>query len=250
VHVVPSLKIRCVTAYCLQQSLHAILEDLIPLASHDDIISLFSSLNESQRFAASATNDEDISLAFQEALQKDWDDGVQSRSGDEDTIVRWSLLQGSDVFFLAQEAAAARAIIRMLSLLYLNTRETCTNDWNGVAYAEPHLIHALDDVIRKFLESEASDGHLVDPNLWRSVNGNLGKVALYCSAFASVLVEGLNVIRSMHHDEFDRHKHIFFPSLCALVQTQSGEIRRMVYEVLVTHITPYLGIDGTDLSPL
>jgi hypothetical protein len=85
---------------------------------------------------------------------------------------------------------------------------------------------------------------LVDPNLWRSINENLGKVALYCTSFATVLVDVLKVIRDMHHEEFDKHKHTFFPSLCALVQTQSGEIRRTVREILITHVAPYVGIDA------
>jgi hypothetical protein len=238
-----------VAAYCLQQSLYTILDNLIPLAARDEVDELFAALTESQTFASSATNDDDISMAFQEALQKDWGDGVPIQNDEADSIARWSLLHGSDVFFLAQEAGATRAIIRMMSLLYYITRESCLDDWNSVAYAESHLIQAMNDVIHKFLESETRDGHLVDPNLWRSVNENLGKVALYCTSFATVLVDVLKVIRSMHHEEFDKHKHIFFPSLCALVQTQSGEIRRIVHEILVIHVAPYLEMDAARPSP-
>jgi hypothetical protein len=135
------------------------------------------------------------------------------------------------MYFSVQKAGVTRSIIRMMSLLYRNTLESCIDEWNAVAYAEPHLIQAMQDVIRKLFESETRDGHLVDPNLWRSINENLGKVALYCTSFATVLVDVLKVIRDMRHEEFDKHKHTFFPSLCALVQTQSGEIRRTVREI-------------------
>jgi hypothetical protein len=63
-------------------------------------------------------------------------------------MARWALLHGGDVFFLVQKAGATRAIIRMMSLLYRNTLESCIDEWNAVAYAEPHLIQAMQDVIR------------------------------------------------------------------------------------------------------
>jgi hypothetical protein len=219
------------------------------LASQEDINVVGLALYESQHFAASATNDEDISMAFQEALLKDWGDGIQVHSEDTETTARWSLLHGSDVFFLAQEAGATKAIVYTMSNLFLKSQESSVNDWNRAAYAEPHLMKALTEVFNKFLESEMRDSHLVDPVLWRSIGENLGKVALYCTSFANVVVDGLHTIRSMRHEHFDKYRHVFFPSLCALVRIHSEEIRQIVHEIFVIHITPYLGTPDKSLLP-
>lgn len=242
VHVVPTLKIRCVAAFCLQQSLVAVLDGLVSLASKDDIAALLHSLHKSQRIAANAARDEDISMAFQEALMKDWGDGIRVPNEDTETTARLSLLHGSAVFFLSQEAGATKAIVHLLSALYLDVEKADINDWNRVDFAETHLISIMTEVLEKFLASEEKDGHLVDPNVWRNASENGGKVALYCTSFASVTVDILKILLAIRPAQFKKYKHEFFPQICALVRVQSEEIRHIVQDILALHVAPFLGL--------
>ena len=100
----------------------------------------------------------------------------------------------------------------------------------------------MEDILGKFLESEERDGHMVDLNVWRNVTESGGKVALYCTTFASVLVDVLNIIRSMRPDQFSKHKTVFFPAICALVRVDSYNIRQVVQEILAIHVAPFVGV--------
>ena len=160
VHVVPTLKIRCVSAYCLQQSLLSSLDAMIPLASQDDVVQLYASLKGSQQCAASAVIDHDVSMAFQDAMLKDsilkdWDDGTQIPNEDSENIARLSLQHGSAIFFLPQESRAVKSIVHLLSTLFLSFRGVgAESDWNREEYAEPLLVATMMDVLDKFLDSE------------------------------------------------------------------------------------------------
>jgi hypothetical protein len=248
VHIVPTLKIRCISAYCLQQSLLMSLDALIPLASQDHVAHLFAGLKESQQCAASAVIDHDVSMAFQDALLKDWGDGIQIPNEDSETISRLSLQHGSAIFFLSQESGAAKSILHLLSTLFLSFRST-VGEWNRAEYAEPLLITTMTDVLDKFLYSEKRDGHLVDYNVWRKVGESSGKIALYCTSFAVVVVDILTTIRSMRHDDFDKYKDRFFLQLCALIRMDSSEIRQLVHEIFTVHLGPYLGVVAEPLPP-
>lgn len=244
VHVVPTIKIRCVAAYCLQESLVAVLDNLVPLSSKDDVATLFNALCQSRQIAASAVRDEDISMAFQEALLKDWGDGIQMPNEATETTARLSLLHGSAIFFLAQEAGATKAVLHLLSVLFLSTDAT-DGDWNRFDFAEPHLISVMGEVLQKFLVSEEKEGYLIDPNVWRNASESGGKVALYCTSFAAVTVDILKIIRSMQPDQFEKYKHEFFPAICALVRVQSEEIRQIVQDILALQVAPFLGVKIT-----
>ena len=248
VHVVPTLKIRCVAAYCLQQSLLSSLDAMIPLASKTDVAKLISSLKESQQCAAIAVIDHDVSMAFQDALLKDWGDGIQIPNEDSETISRLSLQLGSAIFFLSQESLAAKSILHLSSTLFLSFREA-EGDWNRAEFAEPLLVATMVDVLDKFLESERRDGHLVDYNVWRKVGESSGKIALYCTSFATVVIDILKTIRSMRYDDFDKYKDKFFAQLCALIRMDSSEIRQLVHEIIAVHIGPYLGVSVEPLLP-
>jgi hypothetical protein len=237
VRLVPALKIRCVAAHCLQQSLVELVDQAVLLASIDDLSSLLDNLNQSRQIAASAVTDEDISTAFQEALLKDWGDSIQMPDEAMETKARLSLLHGSAKFFLTQEAGATRAAIHLLSILYLDGQDS------EVEFAEPRLVRIMGEVLDKFLESEQRDGHLVDPSLWRNASESGGKLALYCTSFASVVIDILKVIRSMRADQLEQHKHDFFPAICSLVRVHSEEIRQVVQEILAIHVAPMIGVD-------
>ena len=179
----------------------------------------------------------DISTAFQEALLKDWGDGIQMPDEAMETKARLSLLHGSAKFFLTQEAGATRAAIHLLSIVYLNSQGS------DVEFAESPLLSLMSQVLLKFLDSEKRDGHLVDPSLWRNVSESGGKLALYCTSFASVVTDILKVIRSMRADQFEQHKRDFFPPICSLVRVHSEEIRQVVQEILAIHVAPMIGVD-------
>jgi hypothetical protein len=238
VHVVPTLKIRCIAAHCLQQSLIAVMDSTIPLANEADVASLLASLNRSRNIAGSAFQDDDIATAFQEALLKDWGDGIRPPNEDTETTSRLSLLHGSACFFLAQEASATKAVLQLLSLLFFS--DTTDAAWDRSTFAEEHLIETMTEVLDSFLLSEEKDGHLVDHNVWRTVNESGGKVALYCTSFASVVVDILKTIRSMRQEQFDRYRHLFFPKLCALVRVENRDIRGLVRGILERHVARFV----------
>jgi hypothetical protein len=243
VKLVPALKIRCVAAHCLQQSLIDVLDQFVALADKDVVFTLRNTLERSRRTAEGAAKDEDISTAFQESLLKDWGDGIAIAESME-TDARLSLQRGSAMFFLTQEAGAAKALIHMLSLLYLRRGMDGENGvgWNRVGFAEPYLLEVMTDSLSKFLASEEEEGHLVGVKVWRNVTESGVKVALYCTSFASVVVEILKNVRSFQPEQFEKHKQLLFPLVCALIRVQSEEIRQCVQEVLALQVAPVLGV--------
>lgn len=218
------------------------------LATKEDLSSLLVNLNRSRAISADAARDDDISTAFQEALLKDWGDGVQMPDEATEATARLSLLHGSAIFFLSQGASATKAVIHLLSTLYRSNEDADDNwsgSWNKVEFAESHLVETMKGVLKKFLESEEKDGHLVDPNVWRNASESGGKVALYCTTFASAVVDILKIIRSMRPDQFAKYKQDFVPTICALVRVESDEIRLVVQDILAIQVAPLVGVTVT-----
>lgn len=240
VQLVPILKVRCVAAHCLQQSLVDILRDLISYAAKEDLSVLLNVLNQSRRVAANAVGDDDIATAFQEVLLKDWGDGIQMAEEVMETKARLSLLHSSATFFLSQEAGATKAVINLLSLLYFS------NDADITSFAEPQLVSLMEEILDKFLASESKDGHMIDMNAWRNASESGGKLPLYCTMFASVVIDILRTIFSMEEDQFERHKQTLFPAICSLVRVHSDEIRRIVQEILIVQVAPKIGVEIDD----
>lgn len=234
----PALKTRCITAYCLQQSLFDVLDPFVPLASKPVATSLLDALNQSRTMAHMASRNEDLSHIFQEEMFSSWGDGVEEveealNSG------RLSQRRGSAMFFLTQEASASNNIVNMLAILY---QLKDTGDWDRETFAEPLLLERMMDVLEKFQESEKRDGHLIDPNVWRNASESGGKLAIYCTSFAGVVVGILNVMLSIEAEQFARHTQDFFPVLCSLVRVQSDEIRSLVQRILAKKIAPMLNV--------
>lgn len=239
---IPELKRRCVAAHCLYQSLSSELyQVLLPYASRKNASALLNALSSSCSVAASAASDEDLATAFQEALFSDWGDGVAAVEEALENAARLSHRHGSGMFFLTQQAGATNAMLRMLSILYLD-RGGREGDWDRASFAEPHLLALVSDVTSKFLQSERQDGHLIDPHVWRNANESGGKVALYCTSFAFVVLEIVRVVRSFPLQQFERHKQLMFPVLCSLIRAQSDEIRQLVQETLVLHVSPMIDV--------
>lgn len=241
--LVPELKVRCVAAHCAQQSLVGVLDPFVPLLQKDEISTILKALNESRLAAEAAVDDEDVSTAFQEALLSDWGDGVAVVEQALENAARLSHLHGSAMFFLAQEAGATQVVIHLLSKLYQGGQERVTgDDWDRDCFAEPQLMGIMKEVLGKFLASEKKDGHLIDPNVWRNASESGGKVALYCTSFAPVVVEILKMIRSLKPEQFAKHKQELFPAVCMLIRVQSEEIRQLVQEVFTQQVAPILGV--------
>jgi hypothetical protein len=204
---------------------------------------LLESLSFSQKTAESALCNQDISTAFQEALLCDWGDGVAAVEEALETAARLSHLHGSGMFFLTQESSATRATISILSILYTGVEEPATEGyWDKEEFAEPLLLKLMSEVLDRFLVSEERDGDLVDPKIWRSAGESGVKVALYCTAFASVVIELLEMIEAMKPGQFEKQKHDLFPLLCDLMRVQSEEIRSLVKSIMVCQVGPMIGV--------
>jgi brefeldin A-inhibited guanine nucleotide-exchange protein len=243
--LVPILKIRCVAAHCLQESLAVLIEDFVLFLPENVVVELLKTLNGCRAAAQEAARDEDVATAFQEALFHDWGDGVAEVEQALESAARLSHLHGSAMFFLAQEASATQALVSLLSPLYLHKQGRGTlqvEEWGRKMFAEPHVMAAIKEVTNKFLESEEKDGHLIDPNVWRNLQESGGKVALYCTFFGTVVVNLLKLIRSVEEDQFSLHLQEFFPILCSLVLVQSDEIRKAVQEILQLQVAPLLQV--------
>jgi hypothetical protein len=241
--LVPELKLRCVAAHCAQQSLVGVLDRFVPLLQKDQISTVLKALNTSRLAAEAAVDDEDVLTAFQEALLSDWGDGVAVVEEALENAARLSHLHGSAMFFLAQEAGATQAVIHLLSKLYQGGPERVDGgDWDRERFAEPQLLGIMNQVLGKFLASEKKDGHLIDPNVWRNASESGGKLALYCTSFAPVVVEILKMIGSLKPEQFAKHKQELFPAVCMLIRVQSEEIRQLVQEVFVQQVAPMLGV--------
>lgn len=256
---VPDLKVRCISAHLLQQSLFEAIPSVLPFASHLQVSAILESLNYSRVVAEVAMKDEDVSTAFQEALLNEWGDGVAAVEEALDSAARLSHLHGSGMFFLTQEASATAAVVRILSVLYSQETEysapsNVDQDWDRVTFAEPHLLENMVEVHRKFLESERKDGHLIDPHVWRQQatkgNGSGGgsggsgspKIALYCTCFAPVMVEILKAIRNATPQHFAENKQTFFSITYSLIPVQSEEIRQLVSQILAVQVAPLIGV--------
>jgi len=253
--LVPDLKTRCIAAHLLQQSLSDVTPAFLPFASQQNVSTILESLGISRATAEAAVKNEDVSTAFQEALFSEWGDGVAAVDEALDSAARLSHLHGSGMFFLTQEASATNAVIRILSLLYAGAARSpsrdglaIASDWDGVAFAEPRLLDTMSDVHSKFLDSEKKEGHLIDPLKWRHISESGVKVALYCTCFATVVLEILKIIRSLSPGQFSQNKQQFFTMAYTLIPVRSDEIRQLVSEVLSYQVAPMIGVK-LDLPP-
>ena len=240
---VPALKVRCVAAYCLQSKFFELFERFVPLAEEGMILRVLEALKLSRRIAEEAVHDEDLKHVFQEAIVSEWGDGVEEVEQALSNVARLSHLHGSAMFFLTQEAGATKALIQMLGILYQGEAADNWIRWDRQAFAEPHLLSTMKEALEKFQESEERDGHLIDPNVWRNASESGGKVALYCTAFADVVVGILSIILSLDEERFRRHSQDFFPIICSLVRADSKEIRSLVHRILALQIAPMIGVD-------
>jgi hypothetical protein len=241
--LLPALKIRCVAAHYLQQTLLSLHEDeVFPLVPRGSIESLLHTLNLSRELAENAVKNEDLAHAFQEAMFSEWD----MEDMEEEALVRISQLnntQGSAMFFLTQTAGATNAVIRLLSVLYdYDEVYDGVDTWDRKTFAGQYLMKIMRDIFFKFAESEIKEGHRIDPNVWRSTAESGVKVAVYCTSFASVVVGLLNAMLSFEPSHIERNKAAFYPMVCELINVQSDEIRKLVRKILVEKFGPLLGL--------
>ena len=240
VKMVPSLKIRCIAAHSLQLALFGSKEEMIPLMNEDEITELLQVLNRSRCIADAAVKNEDLTHAFKEAMF-DWDDEEEMPEEALVNLRKLSNTQGSAMFFLTQTAGATNAVIRVLRALYQRKGESLHGiSWDRESFAERYLLELMQDVLHKFIESERKEGHLIDPNVWRTASESGGKVAVYCTSFAVVVVDILKAIIAFQPDQFERHSHTIFPLLCSLIPSHMDEIRNLVKELMLEKFSPIL----------
>ena len=72
-----------------------------------------------------------------------------------------------------------------------------------------------------------------------------GKVAVYCTSFAAVVVGILKAMLSFEPDQLERNKHAFFPMICRLIRVQSDEIRQLVHDIMIEKFAPMLGVEAS-----
>ena len=137
---IPALKVQCVAAYCLQHSLSDQLDWLVPLLDLGVLEPLLDALDQSRKMSNKASLDQDLSLAFQEAMFSEWGDGVEEVE-EALQVGRSSNQSGSATFFLTQEAGATNNSIHILSLLYRSTGDEMLK---REAFAEPILLERDD----------------------------------------------------------------------------------------------------------
>jgi Sec7-like guanine-nucleotide exchange factor len=239
---VTALKIGSVAAHCLNQSLVGFGDQLIPFVSKYVAADVLESLSKSRTTASVSAADDELAMAFQEAMLSDWGDAVADVQEAIESSGRLSQLHGSAMFFLTQEAGATQAALHILSKLYSAVEIVGATKWDKESFAESHMFYIINDVLDKFLASEKKDGHLIDPNVWRNAGATGVKVAIYCTSFASVVLEILSTVKSMQPEQFSRHKQDIFPRLCALVRVHSDEIREAVHDVLMERIGPMIHV--------
>merc|ERR1711935_522699 len=103
---------------------------------------LLDELNRSRHLAEAAAKNEDIALAFQEAILSEWGMDDDDREEALMNVARLSQTQGSAMFFLMQSAGATNVMIQVLSALY-DGEKTGSLD----SFAIPYLLKIMQDVI-------------------------------------------------------------------------------------------------------
>ena len=245
--MLPTLKTRCIASHCLQQDMSSFVNQFAALTTKEEISRVLETLDQSRLASSKARKDEDLALVFQQAFFDQWGDGVEEVE---------AALQGtgsgpghrgsSQIFFLTQEASATKATILLLSKLYSRNAQDAQkeekNDWDTEAYSEPLLMEGIANVLSEFLESEAKDGPLIDPNVWRSASESGGQVAYFCTSFAGVVVNILEMILDLSEEKFIHHKGSLYPILCSLVRVESGEIRHLVSDIFRKQVGPMIEV--------
>lgn len=242
VKLVPVLKIRCVAAYFLHQALMPLRKTVfVSYLSEKMTTRLYKSLARSRKMAEQYLKNEDLAHAFQEAVLSEWGDDGEMGEEALVNIARLSQTQGSPMFFLTQTAGATQAMIWLLDALFESTTDSpCKHPWNREAFAAPHLLEIIKDVLQKFVESETREGHRIDPNVWRNSAESGVKVAIYCTSFASVVVELLHVLLGFSEQHMTLYGAEFYPTVCKLVTVQSDEIRQIVQRILLEKFGPVI----------
>ena len=251
--MLPILKTRCIGSHCLQQYLSTFIDKFATFTSKEDISRLLDTLRQSRVACSNARKDEDLAHAFQESFFNQFGEsnGVEEVEAALQGTSGGSGHRGSSqIFFLTQEASATKSSILLLSLLYCRRapeeEERKSDYWDAEAFAEPLLMERINDVLTEFLSSEEKDGVLIDPNVWRSASESGGQVAYFCTSFAGVVVDILELILSLDEDKFNRHKASLFPVLCSLVRVQSGEIRHLVSDIFRKQIGPMIQVPDSE----
>mmetsp|Transcript_31336 Transcript_31336/g.37283 ORF Transcript_31336/g.37283 Transcript_31336/m.37283 type:complete len:1900 (-) Transcript_31336:92-5791(-) len=237
------LKLRCIASYCLQRILSIIFEDFACKTGKREVTILLRALEKSRAFACKASLDKELSVLFKQATNLEWGDDISTFAAGYLSPGGARYRGSSEMFFLTQEAGANKAIVTFLSLLCRSGDQGGNHAWDTARFAEPLLLDRMTDVLQKFIFSEIAVGEHIDPNVWRMHSESGGKIAVYCTSFAAVVVMILSTILGSSVDRFERQKDKIFPYLCALVRVQSEEIRKLVADVFSEKVGVLLGVE-------
>lgn len=236
------LRVRCISVYCLQQSLFALLDLFAVHCSKNDVSLLLNALETSRTIACEGSKSQVLSTYFQDAYL------METGGRMEEVQAAFSSDSGAghagryEMYFLTQESSANNVLVRFLSLLYCPRNDSKSNTWDTMHFAEPLLVARMIDVLEKFIVSERSVGHKIDLNVWRTASDSGGKFAVHCTSFATIVVNILYTMVNFSDEQFERLKGKLFPILCSLISTQSEEIRKQVSHVFLTKVGKLLKI--------
>lgn len=230
------LRILCTSVFCLQQSLFALLDLFSVYCSEKEVSLLLNAVEKSRRVACEGTEIKDLSSYFQEAYLMETGARVEEVQAAFSSDSGIGHVGRYEMYYLTQESSANNVLVRFLSFLYCLRADSKSNNWDTVLYAEPLLVARMIDVLQKFITSERSVGHKIDPNVWRTASDSGGKFAVHCTSFATIVVNILYTMVNFSDEQFERLKGTLFPILCSLISVQSEEIRKQVANVFITKV--------------
>ena len=67
-------------------------------------------------------------------------------------------------------------------------------------------------------------------------------MAYFCTSFAGVVVNILEMILDLSEEKFIHHKGSLYPILCSLVRVESGEIRHLVSDIFRKQVGPMIEV--------
>jgi brefeldin A-inhibited guanine nucleotide-exchange protein len=233
---VSPLRILCTSVFCLQQSFFALLDSFSVYCSEEEVSLLLNAVEKSRNVACEGATNQYLPSYFQEAYLMETGARVEEVQAAFSSDSGIGHVGRYEMYYLTQESSANNVLVRFLSLLYCPRADTKSNNWDTVLFAEPLLVARMIDVLQKFITSERSFGHKIDPNVWRTASDSGGKFAVHCTSFATIVVNILYTMVNFSDEQFERQKDTLFPILCSLISVQSEEIRKQVANVFITKV--------------
>mmetsp|Transcript_16189 Transcript_16189/g.23055 ORF Transcript_16189/g.23055 Transcript_16189/m.23055 type:complete len:2231 (+) Transcript_16189:25-6717(+) len=234
------LKVSCITSHCMLRGIASLIDLIGCKAGRSGSSDLLSALENSRSIAEKASVDKKVEKVFQQAMIMDLEENLDNMNSAVVKMVGPHSRGSSGMFFLSQAADANNAMIKLLSIFFCANTDSFgdkASTWDSQEYAGNMLINLMLDVLQKFLVSEDRERSSIDPNVWRNSSESGGKIALYCTSFAFVVVNILKSIIDFSPDKFQSYLGQFYPILCKLIRVESEEIRILVSEIMMRKVS-------------